>query len=274
MRKIIDCHIHCSESKDDALLSYAIANGLKYNLAELFEMMDQNDVEKGLLLSPPMKNGKPLDNKQIVSMCKKSKDRLFPIITVEPTGNQVEKNIELAKTQKGYVKGFKILLGYFPRYPYDKIYKRIYDYAEKENLPVMFHTGDTATSTGSLEHARPLAIDVVANERPNLKIVVCHFGNPWLQDTGEIMYKHPNVYSDISGLFVTGARYSRNYMNSLRRAISDVIYFVGKADKILFGTDYPIERYPDAINFVRSLKLEEEDIENILSKNARGAFDL
>jgi predicted TIM-barrel fold metal-dependent hydrolase len=274
MSKIIDCHIHCSESKEDALVSYAIANGLKYNLAELFEAMDQSDVEHGLLLSPPMKNGKPLDNKKIVNMCKKSKDRLFPIITVEPSRKQVERSIEVAKTQKSYVKGFKILLGYFPLYPYDKIYKKIYDYAERENLPVMFHTGDTATSAGSLEHAKPLAIDILANERPDLKIVICHFGNPWLQDTGEIMYKHSNVYSDISGLFVTGAKYSRDYMKYLIKAVSDVIYFVGRADKVLFGTDYPIERYTDAINFARSLKLDIIDIDNILSRNAKRVFDV
>lgn len=274
MPKIIDCHIHCSENKEDVLIDYAKANGLEYNMTELVTMMDQNQVMCGLLLSPPLKNGRPFPNSDIVGMCKKSKDRLFPIITVEPSRKHVEESLELAKANKGYAKGFKILLGYFPLYPYDEVYSKIYDYAEKEDLPVMFHTGDTATSTGSLEHARPLALDVVANNRPNLKIVICHFGNPWFQETAEIIYKHPKVYADISGLFTVGARYTRNYVNYLSRVLSEAIYFVGKADKIIFGTDYPIERYPDAINFVRNLKIEEEDIENILSKNGRTVFDI
>jgi predicted TIM-barrel fold metal-dependent hydrolase len=272
--KIIDCHIHLSESGEDALTSYAKANRLKYNLSELLSMMEENDVVSGLLLSPPQRNGRPIPNTEILKLCNKSKGKLFPIITVEPTNKEVEKCIDFAKKIKGYVKGFKILLGYFPNYPYDKVYSKIYDYAESEDLPVMFHTGDTASITASLEHSRPLSLDILANKRQNLKILACHFGNPWLHETAELLYKHPNVFADISGLFATGAKYSHRYLSYLVRAISEAIYFVGSADKIVFGTDYPVERYSDAISFTKKLKLKEEDIASIFSRNAKKVFDL
>jgi uncharacterized protein len=272
--KIIDCHIHCSESKQDALSSFAKANGLKYNLSELLSMMERNDVVSGLLLSPPQTNGRPLPNIEISKLCKKSKGRLFPIITVEPSSDQVEKCLKFAKESKGYAKGFKILLGYFPIYPYDKIYSRIYDYAEPYNLPVMFHTGDTASATGSLEHARPLNLDVLANERQDLKIIACHFGNPWFHETAELLYKHRNVFADISGLFAMGARYSSQYLSYLARAVSEAIYFAGNAEKVLFGTDYPVEKYSDAIKFTKRLRLREDDIRKIFSENAKKVFDL
>jgi predicted TIM-barrel fold metal-dependent hydrolase len=272
--KIIDCHIHCSENNQDALMKFAKENGLKYNLSELLSMMDANDVVTGLLLSPPLTSGRPLPNTEVLKLCKKSKGKLFPIITVEPELKEVEKSLEVAKQNKGYVKGFKILLGYFSNYPYDKVYSRIYDYAESEGLPVMFHTGDTASSNASLEHARPLNLDVLANKRENLKILACHFGNPWFHETAELLYKHPNVFADISGLFATGAVYSAQYLAYLCRAISEAIYFVGNSDKIVFGTDYPVERYRDAIGFTKRLRLRQEDIRNIFSQNAKKVFEI
>ncbi len=272
--KIIDCHIHCSESKDDALISYAKMNGLRYDLSELLELMEDHDVSSGLLLSPPQKNGDPIPNERILELCRKSKDRLCPIITVKPSVSYIERCLKIAKSNKGIVKGFKVLLGYFPRYPYDRVYSKIYEYAEDQELPVMFHTGDTASSTASLEHAKPLGLDLLANQRENLKIVVCHFGNPWFAETAEVLYKHPNVWADISGLFTVGARYTEQYLRYLSRALSEAIFFVGNADKILFGTDYPIERYSEAIKFAKSLQLAEDDIKNILSVNAKKVFDL
>lgn len=272
--RIFDCHIHCSDRKDDALISYARVNGLKYNLSELLGMMEENNIQRGLLLSPPLEDGTTLPNEDVIRLCGKSKERLFPIITAEPSNESVSRCLRIARKNKGYAKGFKILLGYFPSYPYDKVYSRIYDYAESEELPVMFHTGDTASSTASLVHAHPLGLDALANKREDLKIVVCHFGNPWFHDTAELLYKHRNVYADISGLFMRGARYSNQYLDYLATALSEAIYFIGNARKIIFGTDYPIEKYADAIKFVRSLKIKQDDISRIFFDNGRGVFDI
>ena len=274
MARILDCHIHCSESKDDILIHYARINRLKYTLSELLQMMNENDVVNGLLLSPPLKTGRVLPNEQVIKLCEKSHDKLFPIITVEPSKSSVDHCVKLAKKNKGYVKGFKILLGYFSKYPYDLVYSKVYDYAEQQDLPVLFHTGDTATSTASLAHADPMGLDILANKRQEMKIIACHFGNPWLRETAEVLYKHQNVYADISGLFTIGAKYSNQYLEALSRALVESIYFIGNADKIIFGTDYPVERHPDAINFVQKLKINASDIEDIFSNNARRVFDI
>jgi uncharacterized protein len=227
-----------------------------------------------LLLSPPLESRKPVPNEEIIDLCMRSNDKLFPILTLEPTLKGITESIELAKKNKGFAKGFKILLGYFPIFPTDRIFSPLYDYAESENLPVMFHTGDTATSDGSLEHSHPMNLDPLANERPELKMVVCHFGNPWISDAAELLYKHPNVHADISGLFVGGAKYSGKYLDYLSRSLSDAIYFIGSSDKVIFGTDYPIESYVDALDLVRKLKIDESDIDRILGKNAQFVFSI
>lgn len=273
MSGIIDAHLHLSEMKDDYLIRYANFNGLKYTLDELIGLMEQYGVELGLLLSPLFKDGTAIPNSKIVELCQKSRGKLYPIITVEPSPEEVAACLTMAEDNQHYVKGFKIRLGYVKAYPSDRVFGPLYDYAESRDLPVMFHTGDTATSKGSLIHSHPLTLDSLANEREELKIVVCHFGNPWIIDVAELIYKHPNVYADISGLVAgDGGGYSSHYLDSLAAKISDAIFFAGGSDKIIFGTDYPVETFSAGLALVHKLKIEKEDIDKILSGNARRVF--
>ena len=273
MSRIIDVHLHCSELPDDELIRYARFNGLEYTLSELLELMDKIGVERGLLLSPPIKGGSIAPNSRILELCKKSKNKLFPVLTAEPSNDEVSSVLKIAKENDGYVKGFKIRLGYVQVYADDPVFNPLYDYAESKGLPVMFHTGDTAFSDGSLVHAHPLTIDRLANKHKNLKIVICHFGNPWTSDVGELIYKHPNVYADISGLVAgEGGKYSELYLESLAAKISEAIYFAGGSDKVMFGTDYPVETFSAGLRLVEHLKIEKDDVDKILFKNALGVF--
>ncbi len=266
-------HLHCSEHPDDLLLNFARFNGLEYTLRELLDLMAEYEIERGLLLSPPLKHGSIVPNEEIVELCKSSSDKLFPIITAEPSEKEVAAAVELAKKHEGVVKGFKVRLGYLEVFPDDRVFSPMYDYAEVRNLPVLFHTGDTATSTGSLEHSHPLTIDRLANKREKLKIVICHFGNPWISDVGELIYKHPNVFADFSGLVAgEGAKYSEKYIDSLASKLSDAIYYAGGADKVLFGTDYPVETFAAGLKLMRKLEIDEADREKIGRTNAMQVF--
>ena len=275
MDRIIDAHAHCSDKRrDDRLRPYAKLNGLRYDLEELVEEMETKGVSRGLLLSPPMAGGEPLPNLEVVKLCERSRDLLFPVFTVEPQKGAVRDALRLAKSQKGFVKGFKIWLGYRRVFARDEVFAPLYDYAEEQKMPVLFHTGDTASSTGSLAHAHPLTLDEVANEREGLRIVVCHLGNPWIVDTAELIYKHSNVYADISGLVVGGGGYSREYMRMLAQRISEAVYYAGGAEKLLFGTDYPVETHDSGLSLVSMLKVTQADKERILWRNASGLFSI
>jgi predicted TIM-barrel fold metal-dependent hydrolase len=273
--RIIDAHVHCSgKRKDDRLRPYAKLNGLRYDLEELLEVMGKNGVDRALLLSPPMGRGEPLPNLEVVRLCERSRDRLFPVFTVEPEKAAVREALKLAESQRGFVKGFKVWLGYRRVFARDEVFGPLYDYAEEHKLPVLFHTGDTASSTGSLAHAHPLTLDEVANEREGLKIVVCHLGNPWIVDTAELLYKHPNVFADISGLVVGGGRYSNEYAMMLAERISEAVYFAGGAEKLVFGTDYPVETHENGLSLVSMLKVTQADKERILWRNASRLYSI
>lgn len=274
MPRIIDAHVHCSDRSDDALIPYARANGLEYNLGELLSRMEANRIECGLLLSPPMADGRPLPNRDVIALCGKSGDRLLPILTVEPDARSVSAALALAREESALVKGFKVRLGYVPIFADDPVFDRLYDFAIERGLPVLFHTGDTATRTGSLVHAHPLTLDRLANGRTELKIVICHLGNPWILETAELVYKHENVYTDISGLIAGGSPYFEEYLNSLAAKISDAVYYAGGTTKFLFGTDYPVQSHENSFLLVERLKVRKRDLAPVLSENAARLFSI
>ena len=220
-------------------------------------------------MSPPLSDGSIAPNSRIIELCGKSRDVLFPVLTVEPDKESVLLALKQAKEYEGFVKGFKIRLGYVQVYADDPVYDPVYDFAEEEALPVMFHSGDTATTTGSLRHSHPLTIDPLANSKPEMKIVICHFGNPWIPDVAELLYKHPNVFADISGLVAgDGAKYAEKYIESLANKLSDAMYFAGGADKVIFGTDYPVETFKMGFSLLHKLKVDQDDIVKISRSNA------
>src|SRR3989441_224449 len=273
LQEIIDAHTHLSERRDDALNRFARKNGLRYTLDELLGTMRRYRIVRGLLLSPPLQGGVPLPNDEVIRLCVRSGGMLAPAITVEPNAKEVRAAVKLAEENRKVVKAFKVRLGYVKASAESPVFDRLYDYAESEGLPVLFHTGDTAFSTGDLARSHPLTLDGLANKREELVIVLCHFGNPWFEDVAELIYKHPNVYADISGL-TTGGAYAEKYAEWLAKKISEAVYFAAGAEKIIFGTDYPITKHSETLNLVRRLDVDESDKEKILRHNAERVFRL
>ena len=273
MQDIVDAHVHLSERRDDALIRYARMNELRYTLDELLNTMRRHKIGHGLLLSPPLKGAGPLPNDEIIKLCGRSRGILAPVITVEPTAREVKAAIKLSEENRRLVKAFKIRLGYVKALAESPVYDRLYDYAESEKLPVLFHTGDTAFSSGDLARSHPLTLDGLANKREELTMILCHFGNPWFMDVAELIYKHPNVYTDISGL-VTPSAYAVKYAGWLAGKISEAIYYAGGAEKVLFGTDYPVTKHSETLALVGMLDIDERDKEKILSRNAKRVFRL
>lgn len=272
--KAFDCHLHLSEHAGDALRRYARLNGLAYTLDELLAQLEENGFVGGLLLSPPLEDGGAVPNTHILELSDRSGGVLSPGLTVEPDPRWVEECLKLFSENRGLVKAFKIRLGYVRVSPLHPVFSKVYEAAEENGVPVLFHTGDTATPSASLSHAHPLLLDELASSRPTLKVVLCHFGNPWIMDAAEVAYKNPNVYVDISGLFTGGGAYRDKYLGWLAQRVSEAIYYMGGAHRVLFGSDYPVEALGEALGFARSLKVSAEDLERMLWANPKEVFSL
>ncbi len=138
--------------------------------------------------------------------------------------------------------------------------------------PLMIHTGNTLSETAKLRFSHPLNIDDVAVENPELKIIMCHLGNPWILDCQEVMYKNKNVYADISGLVSGGFTQlsQEHYTTKLR----DLLCYIGEEHHLLYGSDWPICDMGSYLRFVQKLELGQDPFNLLMSRNAKCVYGL
>jgi predicted TIM-barrel fold metal-dependent hydrolase len=143
----------------------------------------------------------------------------------------------------------KIYLGYEPYWAYDARYAPVYALAEKYDVPVIFHTGDTDRATALLKYADPLTIDEVAVAHPKVRMVIAHSGNPWIESAAEVAYKNPNVYLDGSA-FLTGdlRKLPKQQVDTyMVRPLAWIFGYIENPKKLMFGSDWPIMNIPSAV---------------------------
>lgn len=136
----------------------------------------------------------------------------------------------------------KIYLGYVHRYAYDKSYEPFYRLAQKYDVPVVFHTGDTDSAKAKLKYADPLTIDEVAVDYPNVRFVIAHCGNPWIESAAEVTYKNPNVYIECSALLTGNLDQMPKEKVEVYvvRPIAWLFGYLEDPSKLMFGTDWPL----------------------------------
>jgi predicted TIM-barrel fold metal-dependent hydrolase len=150
-----------------------------------------------------------------------------------------------AVLEQGRVKALKAYLGYLHYEPYGPGYRPYFQLAAKHRVPVIFHTGDTYSRTAKVKFAHPLKIDEVAVDFPETKFVLAHFGNPWIMDAAEVLYKNDNVWADLSAFLVGDAddfaRMDREgVLASTAERVQEAIEFSEAPERFLFGSDWPL----------------------------------
>lgn len=264
---IIDCHIHINQYE---LVEHI--SSLDERLQALQREMMSNNVDYSLILSSYMVNEKRPSTAQIIEAIKKY-DNLGVVAGFSIT-NHTSADLKNYRNwvKEGLVKGLKIYAGYEHYYPYDKRYQKVYDICTEFDVPVMIHTGDTFTEKGKLRFARPLNLDEVAVDNPELKIVMCHLGNPWIQDAQEVIYKNKNVYADISGLVV--GDFDHYFEKMMKERVAELINYAGEPRYLLYGTDWPISSMDSYLNFVAKLRMKKEFRDLLMYKNAKKLFKI
>lgn len=136
----------------------------------------------------------------------------------------------------------KIYLGYVHRYAYDPAYRSIYALAEKYDVPVVFHTGDTYAARAKVKYADPLTIDEVAVDHPRVKFVIAHCGNPWIESAAEVTYKNANVYLECSAMLIGNLQDApaEKVETYVTKPIAWVFGYLEDPRKMMFGTDWPL----------------------------------
>ena len=110
--------------------------------------------------------------------------------------------------------------------PNDRRFYPLYAKCAELNVAVGFQVGHSAEVLPS-DVGRPMLADDVAIEFPNLRINLSHTGWPWVDEWCSMLWRHPNVYGDISAY----------YPHSLDDRLVRFMDSSRGRDKVLFGTN-------------------------------------
>ena len=146
--------------------------------------------------------------------------------------------------------------------PTDRRFYPVYVACCEAGVPFCTQIGHTGPLMSS-EVGRPIYLDRVAIDFPELTIVGGHIGYPWTEEAVAVATKHERVYIDTSAY--TAKRYPQELVRFLRGR--------GRT-KVLFGTNYPMMTPAKALEGLADLQLDDEVKDLFLSGNARRVFGL
>lgn len=226
--------------------------------------MDRHNIEKTVFMSTASLNR---DFTDFIN----SSERFIGFAKVNP----IEKNaLKKLKKEKG-MKGIKL---YATNDGFDVSCdcNEIYDYCEKNKLPIVIHFGVTIGGKSDLFHGNPVMLSRVLREYPDINFTVAHFGAGFFRELLMLKYKQDNLFVDTSGTN-NWIEYQDNPF-----ALKDVFKKTIKvftSKNIIFGSDTRIFPYGyrenimnQQLSILRKLGLKQESINDIMYNNARRIF--
>ena len=231
-------------------------------LDSTIEAMDAAGVSKALISAWTAPHSVLISNDEVAEFVSEHPDRLVGVGSVNinrPT--QAVKEIRRCVNQLGH-KAIRILPWLWGLPPTDRLFYPVYTTCCDLGLPFCTQIGHTGPLMPS-EVGRPVYLDQVALDFPELVIVAGHIGYPWTDEAVAVATKHSNVYIDTSAY--TAKRYPPQLVEYLRAH--------GRR-KVLFGSNYPMLTPRRALEDLDSLALDQETTDLFLHQNARRIYRL
>ena len=234
---------------------------------EELALMDEGGIDKGLLVATTGGNvgsniffEKPFE--KIAAVCAAHPDRFKGIIGVNPSRimNWVRK-LDVAVKEYGFV-GAHLYPHWFGEPPDSRIYYPFYAKCAELGVPIQIQVGHSA-QWFLRTVAKPITLDRVAIDFPELNIIGIHIGHPWIEEMISMAWKHPNVFIG------TDAHLPKYWDKTLVKFINS-----RGQDKVLFGTDYPVIGFKRAIDEIDKLDLREIPKRKLLVENAVRVYGL
>lgn len=240
----------------------------------LFSQMEIAEIDKAVLLPIDCEttHGCSLPSNQSVSkLADEYPEKFVGFASVDPHKKNAVKEISDAVKSLG-LKGLKLSPPLQKFYPNEEMMDPIYSRAEELGIPVVFHSGMFWQTTEKLNISNPMLFDEVALKHPTLKIVLSHFGFPWIWEAATIIMKHPSVYVDLANVFTTTPY--EHFELILLKMLGKRVVESCLEKKILFGSCFPRIEADKMVGALKRLPLEEKTMKRILSENAKNILKL
>ena len=238
---------------------------------QYLEKMDIAGVERSLLIAVRagdirVPESFEIPYSRVHEICQEHPDRFSGLAGIDPfRGMAGLKELEEAVNNMGFVGAH--LYPHWCELPPD--HAKYYPYYAKcceLDIPIMMQVGHNLVYSRKRRLpsvGKPIYLDQVAIDFPELKLIGIHIGIPWADEMISMCWKHENV-------FTAGDAYAPKYWPE-----SFVHYAnsYGK-NKVMFGTDWPVIDPVRAVKEIEDLGFRKEAKQLIMRDNALKVFNL
>ena len=231
-------------------------------IADTVAALDASGVSTALTSAWYGPNNVMISNDEVASFVAESGGRLVGVGSADISKPmEAVREIRRCVEELGF-KAIRILPWLWSLPPTDRRFYPVYVACCEMGVPFCTQIGHTGPLMPS-EVGRPIYLDQVALEFPELTIVGGHIGYPWTDEAIAVATKHRNVYIDTSAYTVD--RYPPQLVDYLKHHGSQ---------KVLFGSNYPMITPAKALASIDSLGLDETTRSHFLEDNARRVYGL
>ncbi len=227
--------------------------GAGVSLEQMIEDMDAAGIEYSFLIAAKTgRVGLPgcyhMPPEVVAEAVKKYPTRFFGLVGIDPfQGMDGVRALEHAVKELGFI-GAHLYPHWFELAPNQAKYYPFYSKCIELGIPIQMQVGQSliyAKDNPCRSVGRPIYIDDIACDLPELKIIGSHVGIPWHDEMIAMAWKHDNVY------MATDAHSPKYWPESVWKYINSY-----GQDKVIFGTDFPVLRFGRTVQEVNDYGLK------------------
>ena len=240
-------------------------------IPDYIKKMDQAGIERSLLIAVragdirvPESFEVPYES--VHKVCSEYPDRFSGLAGIDPfRGMQGLRDLENAVNEMGFV-GAHLYPHWCELPPNHRKYYPYYAKCSELGIPIMMQVGHNLVYSRKRRLpsvGKPIYLDQVAIDFPELKLIGIHIGIPWTEEMISMCWKHENV-------FTAGDAYAPKYWPE------SYVHYANSygQKKVLFGTDWPVIDPVRAVEEFNQLNFRESASQRILRENALEVFNL
>ncbi len=240
-------------------------------MADYLQRMDRAGIERSLLIAVRAgdinkRGGFEMPYEYVHQLCQQHPDRFSGLAGIDPyRGMQGLRDLEHAVRECGFV-GAHLYPHWCELAPDHAKYYPYYAKCCELDVPIMMQVGHNLVYSRQRRLpsvGRPICLDQVAIDFPELRLIGIHIGIPWTDEMISMCWKHENVYT-------AGDAYAPKYWP---QAYVHYANTFGR-EKVMFGTDWPVIDPERAVREVDELGFRDESRQLLMRDNALRVFKL
>ena len=241
------------------------------SLEEMLEGMDAAGIELAFLVAAKSgRVGLPgcyhMPAEVVSRAVDKYPNRFLGLIGIDPyTGMEGVRALEDAVKNMGFI-GAHLYPHWFELEPNHAKYYPFYSKCIELDIPIQMQVGQSliySKQQRCRSVGRPIYLDDVACDLPELKLIGSHVGIPWHDEMIAMSWKHENVFIS------TDAHSPKYWPDSVVRYVNSY-----GQDKVIFGSDFPVLRFQRTVEEIDQLDLKSEVRRKFMRDNVIRVYGL